>query len=342
MRYLSILFPCILLFSISAAGQSDFGTTAATFLTIDMGARARGMGSAFSSIADDASGAYWNPAGLGHLQHTIIDYSYSDLLTSFHFNDISFALHLNRWGALHLSYKSLNMDDMQVTIESQPNGTGEWYDSGSSVTGLSYGKIFWNSLSAGITAKYIKERIYSSDADAIAFDGGFIYTLPVYDVRFGLSFLNYGTSIKMKGINHQFSIDLDPNIYGNNDPINPDLITTEYDLPRLIRFGMSADLFRKMNNVSLIIALDGVRPKDEHIYYNLGAEFGFKDVLFIRHGFIDFFEQIVQEKLSCSGFGIRLPILDVVAVRFDYSIQEVSWLNGDQKMYSLGLELVNN
>jgi hypothetical protein len=41
---------------------------AAEFLKIGVGARALGMGGAFVSVADDASAAYWNPAGLVQLE----------------------------------------------------------------------------------------------------------------------------------------------------------------------------------------------------------------------------------------------------------------------------------
>ena len=40
------------------------GTYAAQFLKIGVSARATAMGSAFTALADDASAAYWNPAGL--------------------------------------------------------------------------------------------------------------------------------------------------------------------------------------------------------------------------------------------------------------------------------------
>src|SRR3954454_20371338 len=43
-----------LVFSVQPAGAQTFDT---------VGARAAGMGGAFVAVADDASAAYWNPAG---------------------------------------------------------------------------------------------------------------------------------------------------------------------------------------------------------------------------------------------------------------------------------------
>jgi len=62
----------ILLFSMlifpSRGYASGPGTAGPTFLKIGVGARAAGMGDAFSAIADDASALYWNPAGLAQLK----------------------------------------------------------------------------------------------------------------------------------------------------------------------------------------------------------------------------------------------------------------------------------
>ena len=41
------------------------GGDAYPFLKMGVGAKARGMGGAFVSLADDATAPYWNPAGLG-------------------------------------------------------------------------------------------------------------------------------------------------------------------------------------------------------------------------------------------------------------------------------------
>lgn len=56
----TLLLSALLLWP-AAAPAADF---AAAFLENGLGARALGMGAAFTAVADDASAAYWNPAGV--------------------------------------------------------------------------------------------------------------------------------------------------------------------------------------------------------------------------------------------------------------------------------------
>ena len=58
-----ILVVSFLLLGLSASG--GWATKyAGEFLALGVGARALGMGGAFVSLADDATAAYWNPAGI--------------------------------------------------------------------------------------------------------------------------------------------------------------------------------------------------------------------------------------------------------------------------------------
>jgi len=66
--YGSILLGVLL--SVPLRGQEE--QYAAAFLEIPLGARALGMGTAFTAVADDAWGFFWNPAGTGLLPPTVL------------------------------------------------------------------------------------------------------------------------------------------------------------------------------------------------------------------------------------------------------------------------------
>ena len=69
----SLIF--ILLFSLRASAQ-----TAPPSGPVNPGVRAAGMGGAFTAVADDSSGVYWNPAGLatGSFFGLVVDYNSGD------------------------------------------------------------------------------------------------------------------------------------------------------------------------------------------------------------------------------------------------------------------------
>ena len=58
-----------LLFALLAASPAAATKYAAEFLKIQVGARAIGMGGAFTAVADDATAPYWNPAGMVYLPY---------------------------------------------------------------------------------------------------------------------------------------------------------------------------------------------------------------------------------------------------------------------------------
>ena len=59
--FIAILFPLLQCTGFSQV--TKVGTTAAKFLSVGVSARANAMGGAFTSVVNDASALYWNPAG---------------------------------------------------------------------------------------------------------------------------------------------------------------------------------------------------------------------------------------------------------------------------------------
>jgi hypothetical protein len=69
MKKISTIIIILLLLVTHSFAASKVGTTAAQFLKIGVGSRAVGMGGAFVAVADDITSLYWNPGGLGRLNH---------------------------------------------------------------------------------------------------------------------------------------------------------------------------------------------------------------------------------------------------------------------------------
>lgn len=73
-------FIFLLLSFILFSPQTGFATEeAGAFLSLGVGARAIGLGGAFSAMADDGTAFYWNPAGLARLSRPEVTMMYSSL-----------------------------------------------------------------------------------------------------------------------------------------------------------------------------------------------------------------------------------------------------------------------
>ena len=66
-KYNLFIAGLLLMVYTQAHAVTKVGTTAASFLAIDVGPRGTGMGSAYVSLAKDATAMYWNSADYGPL-----------------------------------------------------------------------------------------------------------------------------------------------------------------------------------------------------------------------------------------------------------------------------------
>ncbi len=106
---------CLLLLAFlcfPAAGSEKY---AGEFLSLGVGARALGMGGAFVAIADDATAAYWNPAGLGGLDRTELTFMHAGVFGLDSYDFFNCVQPLGGFGALGLSWIRLGIDDIPVT-----------------------------------------------------------------------------------------------------------------------------------------------------------------------------------------------------------------------------------
>ena len=136
---LVFLFAVVLGFmTVPMLALADEGSHAAEFLSHGVGARALGMGSSFVSIADDATAAYWNPAGLVQIQRRAFAAMYSDSFGAaqggflgkglVEYNFFSYVQQIEGIGNVGISWIRLGVDDIPHTTFVDVNGNGRLGD----------------------------------------------------------------------------------------------------------------------------------------------------------------------------------------------------------------------
>ncbi len=309
----------------SAQNVTKTGTTAAKFLSIGIGPRAIAMGGAYSSVANDASAIYWNPAGVAYSDQFQVLFSYTGLYAGISLNYFGLIIPAGSIGNFALNVTDVNYGTMWVTTESQPEGTGETFTPASYEFGVSYAKSITEDFTVGATAKLITENIYHSNATGVAFDIGTIFTTPFYGVRFASCITNYGTKMQMSGNDLLIRYNVDPQRAGSNNTVDANIATDQFDLPLRLQIGVSRD-FNFMENQRFTLAVDGIVPNDNNESVNIGGELSlFSDMISLRGGYKSLLLKDNEEGLTL-GFGVKYKRAGFIDAGIDYSYQQFRYL----------------
>lgn len=174
----------------------------------------------------------------------------------------------------------------------------------------------------------VRNIVPTSSANAFALDVGTIFrTDLVGGLTIGASLSNFGTTMKMSGRDaRQFGI-LDATKPGTNSQIPQDIEMDAWDLPLLFQIGVSTTPL-KTDNYRITIAADALHPNDNYESVNVGGEFAFQDVLFLRGGFNSLGLPDREGGLSL-GFGLSSAsfLSGGTTVKFDYAFRDMGRLS---------------
>lgn len=178
--------------SIESAAADKY---AGEFLKLGVGARALGMGGAFVAIADDASAAFWNPAGIGRLEDAELLFMHAEQFDSQVNHDyIGFVQPLgSRSGSsVGLGLIRMSVDDILVTKDAYEdvNDNGQW-DPGEPILTerfksdsdteygllLSYARPVADRFSLGGNFKLLRQGLLDNTSFGIGVDLGVLYDL---------------------------------------------------------------------------------------------------------------------------------------------------------------------
>jgi long-subunit fatty acid transport protein len=330
---LKFLFVVFLVFTqVSYAqfsGQSKTGITAATFLSIEVGARAKSMGGAFVALANDVSAIYWNPSGIALIPKNAVMFSHSEWLADVNFDFAGVSIPIGSFGTLGASVTAINMPDMEVTTVFEPEGTGELFSASDLAITLTYARKLTDRFAIGANFKYIQEKIFHMTAKTGAVDFGTVFRTNFNNMILGFSISNFGGNLKLSGIDTQVEHDIAPNEFGNNDRIFANLETQPFQLPLTFRVGVAMDVIKTENN-QLTIAVDGIVPNDNAQYVNVGGEYSFSNLISLRAGYKTLFLKDSEEGLSL-GAGLQSKLVGSSRFSFDYAYGDFGILNNIQE-----------
>ncbi len=305
------------------------------FLSIGVGGRALGMGSAYTSVANDVTAGYWNPAGLARIKYPEImlmhDQRYANAVS---FNYGAGAISLSKNETVGLSLIVLNVSGIPNTqlagIDANGNPIPLGSDYPSNLSRLDYSKITFfsatdvaligsfarrvtDNFSYGANIKFIRRNIGSTYGTGIGFDIGALYS-PFSRFNLGADLQNATTTIVAW-------------TDGTTEVAPPTLATGA-------SYGLDIGPVQVMPALDLIFNADNLGASSTvHLGpfsadVRMGAEISYKNVIAIRAGYN-------EVKQFTVGAGIHLPKLEI-----DYSFARFAYAGALGDTHRISLELV--
>jgi hypothetical protein len=319
------------------------GTRGANFLHLPIGARGNAMGGSINGVVSGPTAWYWNPAGAALSEGFSVAAGRQELYGDLGIGQTYAALSLPALGGvIGFSYNGLNSGDLFRTSEVDPIGNdaqgGRTFQWNSTAAALGYSRRLTERLAVGGQVKYITEGITDATTNWIAFDIGTQFNTGIYGLVVSGAIMNVGGQARAQGpaINRVVNTD-----FFSPAATRVDLFTRKTDLPTFLRTSVGMDVIGSANSAfgqaggdhklyAEASVTDGV---DIATQLGFGAEYGFRNTLFVRAGkrfFND--DRDVDEGFAYGasvGAGLRFGI-GGRDVRFDYSFTNVGELQNIQ------------
>lgn len=323
----------LLLSSSSVFSQSKTGTTIGQFLLIEPSARVAGMGNAGVTSYTEAISSYYNPAALGKLNKSDVQFTHNQWLAGIQYDYATLAVKIDEANTLSLSFTSLNSGEIDVRTVEQPLGTGERYTVSNIALGVGYGRRISDRFSLGLQLNYIQETIWRSSISTFALNIGTLYRISEDGIHIGASISNYGMPARYSGSDLRIRYNHNPDQHGTIDNIPAEIKTDGFPLPVVFRVGIGYPVKVGMNN-EVFVSVDAYHPNDNTESVSFGAEWRFRNLIFLRSGYQRLFEEDSEVGLTL-GFGLQYELFDY-DLRFDYAWADHGRLGASQR-FTLGL-----
>ena len=274
------------------------------------GARSLAMGGAFVAVADDASAVFWNPAGIARLEEdkTQLLGNVATWPADLKFYQGTVVFHVKGLpGAVALHARSLSMSQEPERTAYRPDGTGLTFDAGYATFGLTYARSLTDKFTVGVNANLVQLGLAEFKQSTVTFDLGTLYDVGTLGMKIGMGIQNIGSQVQF--------------------------IEKQARIPAVFRVGTSFQVLNSGQN-HLVGSFEFSHPPDNSERANVGAEYGYKDFLFLRGGYNIKYD---AEGLA-AGAGVHFPVSTLhTMANLDYAFTDMGDL-GEVHRVSLTLK----
>jgi hypothetical protein len=292
------------------------GAAGGQFLKIGVGGRGNGMAGAYSSVTNDLSGIFWNPAGVADVKGYSFLASYTSWFAGFNHAFAAFDMPLGDNFTVAAHFLRFGSGDIEITTFEEPNGTGLFYNVADISGGITLAGYLTDKFSFGVTAKYINHSLTNLSANGFAFDIGTKYETGIQGIKVGFAIMNLGTSQSYSGQ------DLMSTKKQNNGfsqaPIDVAYLAYPFEVPLIFRAGISSEIL-KVDDHKLLAAFDFISTSDIKEQFAIGVEYTMFDILNLRGGYL-----FGQNQFGLAG-GVGLNYISGgLESSIDYSVNPTS------------------
>jgi len=262
-------------------------TTGAAFLRMTIGSRAQAMGDAYTGLARNATGMYYNPAGLGFSLTREIMLFHAQWFEDIALENISGIYPVNGKLTFGAGISYLHLPEL-TRYEIDPvsggplkNGT---FGIADFIFTLGVGYKLGANLGLGVNVKYFTEKLENVTAQGVAFDLGILAQLPFDFFSVGFAVQNLGPKLKY--------------------------LSSREELPLTYRIGVAYQL----SDYDATITVDGVKTAGVDWQILPGIELGFMNSFYIRGGY-----QFTSREGTGMTAGFGLKLMNRYKINYVYS-----------------------
>jgi tetratricopeptide (TPR) repeat protein len=238
---------------------------------LGFGARAIGMGQAYTALADDPTAVFWNPAGLEYVNRQNLTLFHTNLIEGALYDFIGYAAPTLNMGSFGFALGRIGVGDIKQ-IDHLNTEFGSSFSREIYIAYASYAKkILWD-ITAGVSAHFRRRAWSGLQGEGELADNGFGLDIGLMyrPTHFSSTLLqNWSVGLNLKNI-------LKPKI---NEGIASD------ELPLTVRLGLMRRLTfgDRTNIVNLLLDADYSERRD--LLLHLGAEYEYKELGMLRIGY---------------------------------------------------------